>query len=110
MANTYQWAINSMNAYPQFAGQQDVVFQVSWVCSGTDGTYNAAEYGITDVTYVANSAYTPYNELTLPQVIGWVQSVLGTDGVAQVESALNAQIAAMAAPSVVTPPLPWNVS
>jgi hypothetical protein len=108
MANTYQWAVNSMTAYPEHEGQQDVVFQVSWVCSGTDGNgHNAAVYGTVDVTYQAGSHFTPYNQLTLDQVNGWVASALGPEGIAKAQSDCDEAINNQLAPSSVNPPLPW---
>jgi len=108
MANTYQWSVNYMTAYPEHEGQQDVVFQVAWVCSATDGaSHNAATYGTVDVTYQAGSQFTPYDQLTLDQVNGWVASALGPEGIAKAEADCDAQIAAQLNPSPVTPPLPW---
>ena len=109
MAITYQWAVNQMTAYPEHEGEKDVVFQVSWVCSATDGTYNAASYGTVDVNYVAGSPYTPYDQLTLGEVNNWVADALGPKGIAKAETECDAQIAAQRAPNQpVTPPLPWN--
>lgn len=109
MATTYQWAVNSMTAYPEFDGKQDVVFQVSWVCSGTDGTYNAADYGVTGVALDPNAPFTPYNELTLDQVVGWVQDALGPEGVASVLATIDDSLIAQSEPpTTVSPPLPWN--
>ena len=108
MANTYQWAVNQMTAYPEYEGQTDVVFQVAWVCSGTDGEgHNAATYGTVDVAYVPGSPYTPYNQLTLDQVNGWVAAVLGPEGVAKAEADCDVQIEAQKVPGPITPPLPW---
>jgi hypothetical protein len=110
MSNTYAWAVNSMTAYPQYAGETDVVFRIAWVCSATDGTYNAAAYGLVDTTYVAGSPFTPYDQLTIDQVNGWVADALGPDGVAKVYADCDVAIAAQQAPDLpVTPPLPWNV-
>lgn len=107
MANTYQWAVNQMTAYPEYEGETDVVFQVAWVCSGTDGTYNAATYGTVDVTYEAGAPFTPYADLTLEQVNGWVADALGPEGVAKAEADCDAQIEAQKVPGPITPPLPW---
>lgn len=110
MANQFFWAVNQMTAYPEHEGEKDVVFQVSWVLSATDGTYNSAAYGTVDVTYVAGSPYTPYDQLTLDQVNGWVADALGPEGIAKAEADCDAQIAAQKAPDQpITPPLPWNV-
>lgn len=110
MSNTYQWAVNSMTAYPEAEGEQNVVFQIAWVLSATDGTYNAATYGAVDTTYVAGTPFTPYDQLALEQVNGWVADALGADGIAKAYADCDAMIAAQQVPDQpVTPPLPWNV-
>ena len=109
MANTYQWAVTSMTAYPQYEEQTDVVFQVAWVCSGTNGTDNAAVYGSVDLTLDPAAPFTPYADLTLDQVLGWVFGSIGVDGKAAAELECDNLIAAMTAPQTVMPPLPWNV-
>jgi hypothetical protein len=37
MTNTYTWAISSMSCYPEAEGETDVVFQVNWICTASDG-------------------------------------------------------------------------
>ena len=110
MTNSYVWAVNSMTAYPEYAGETDVVFRISWVLSATDGTYNSAAYGSVDTTYVAGTPFTAYADLTLDQVNGWVATALGPDGIAKAQADCDAAIAAQQAPDLpVTPPLPWNI-
>ena len=110
MTNSYQWSVNSMTAYPEAEGEQNVVFSISWVLSATDGTYNSAAYGSVDTTYVAGSPFTPYDQLTIDQVNGWVATALGPEGIAKAQADCDAAIAAQQAPDLpVTPPLPWNI-
>ena len=108
MTNSYQWAVNSMTAYPEAEGHSDVVFQVAWVCSGTDGVNNTATYGSVDLTLDPAAPFTSYADLTLDQVLGWVYNTLGEDGVMAAETLCDEQLAAMATPTTVAPPLPWN--
>ena len=109
MANTYQWSVTAMSAYPQYESETDVVFQVAWVCSATDGVYNTAVYGSVDVPYKAGDPFTPYDQITLDQANGWVAGALGVDGINKAQDDCDAQLQAMANPQVVSPPLPWNV-
>ena len=97
-----------MTAYPDVDGKKDVVFQVAWVCSGTDGTYNAATYGTVDLTLDPTAPFTPYDQLTLDQVLGWVWGSLGDAGKSDAEANINGQIAVQANPVTISPPLPWN--
>ena len=110
MATQFFWAVNSMTAYPEAEGETNVVFQIAYVVSATDGTYNSAAYGSVDTTYVAGSPFTPYDQLTLPIVNGWVADALGPDGIAKAQADCDAAIAAQQDTSKpVTPPLPWNI-
>ena len=105
MANTYTWTVTAMDCYPQEAGLTDVVFNVHWTCSGTDGTYSGSVYSTCSVTLDPSAPYTPYAQLTQAQVLGWIW----TSGVDQTatEAAVGQQIANQVNPPVVTPPLPW---
>lgn len=108
MSVTNTWVIEQMDCYPQAEGKIDVVFTVHWRVNATDGTYNATCYGTQGVAYAAGSPFTPYDNLTQAQVIGWVQDAMGTEQVASIEAGLATSIANQVNPPVVTPPLPWN--
>ena len=101
--------VSAMNCYPQAEGETDVVLVVHWQRNGTqeqDGkTYNGSVYSICYVTYTSGSPYTPYADLTLDQVLGWIWAS-GVDKDAT-EAAVNQQIAQAINPPVITPPLPW---
>jgi len=107
MTNTYTWTVQALNCYPEYEGETDVVFVVSWRCNATDGTYSSFNTGQTQVPYISGDPYTPYADLTQEQVLGWVYAN-GVDQAA-VEAALATNIADQVNPPVVTPPLPWSV-
>jgi hypothetical protein len=107
MSITTTWIVQQMNCYPTYESQTDVVFNVHWRASATDGTYNATSYGTVGVTYEAGSPYTPYADLTQSQVVGWVQAALGAEQVATIESNLATNIDDQVNPPIVTPALPW---
>jgi len=107
MSVTNTWVIEQMDCYPQSEGQTDVVFTIHWRVNAADGVYTATSYGTVGVTYVAGSSYTPYAQLTQQQVVGWVQTAMGPEQVASIESSLSTNIADQVNPPVVTPPLPW---
>ena len=97
-----------MQVYPESQGQTDMVYTVAWVCSATDGTNWTATYGSTDIPYVPTDPYVPYADLTLSHVMAWVDEHLSPDGIAAAQVACDEQLAAMANPVSVSPPLPWN--
>ena len=108
MAITNTWAVVQMDAYPEADGETDVVFNVHWTLSATDGTYNGSVYGSQGVSLDPAAPFTPYADLTEAQVIGWVQDAMGTEQVDAYEANVAQQIADQANPPVVTPPLPWS--
>ena len=79
------------------------VVVVHYNVSATDGTYQASTYGTTSYTQTPGETYTPYDELTQPIVVGWVQEALGKD---TVEASLQSQIDALKNP-VQESGLPW---
>ena len=104
MTTQYTWTVTQMDCYPQEAGNADVVFTVHWTCAGTDGTYNASIYSTCSVP-TPSGTFTPYDQLTQSQVLGWIYAN-GVDQTAT-EAAVGQQIANQINPPVVTPPLPW---
>ena len=107
MTITNTWGIVSLECYPEYDGETDVVFTVHWTLTGTDGTYSGSVYGSVGVSLDPAAPFTPYASLTQEQVIGWVQDAMGPEQVAAYEANVAAQIDAQINPSVVTPPLPW---
>ena len=105
MNPTITWTVTAMDCYPQADGQTDVVFNVHWTCSATDGAYQASVYS-TQTVQLSGGTFTPYADLTQDQVLGWIWA----DGVhkAATEEAVLQKLQNMINPPVVTPPLPWE--
>lgn len=108
MTTTYTWAVVQMDAYPEADGETDVVFNVHWTLTGSDGTYIGSVYGSQGVTVDPDAPFVPYADLTEAQVIGWVQDALGAEQVTTLEENVAQQINNQIAPAVVTPTLPWG--
>lgn len=104
---TFNWQIEQLNCYPQSDNKTNVVFNIHWRCTGTDGTYNGSVYSTCSVNYVADTPYTPYADLTKDQVLGWIWAN-GVDQTAT-EAAVQAQIDNQINPPVLNLNPPWNV-
>lgn len=102
---TFNWTIAAMDCHPTAQGQSNVVFNVHWRCGATDGEHNADVYGTCGVKFTGGT-YTPYDQLTQEQVIGWVWA----NGVSkeEIETSLTRQIEALVNPKQVTLPVPWS--
>lgn len=101
---TITWVIEWMQCKPQEDGHTDVVITAGWRCNGTDGQYSGTVYSTAQMGPI-QAEFTPYDQLTQEQVLGWVWAA-GVDKAAT-EAAVQAQIDAQINPPVVQPPLPW---
>ena len=108
MAATFTWAVTAMDEYPEVDGEQDVVFNVHWSCSGVQDEYTGSVYSTQAVTADAEAPFTPYAQLTQDQVLGWIWAS-GVDK-ASAEAAVQQQIDNQINPPVVSLPLPWATS
>lgn len=108
MTITNTWNVVSMNAYPEYEGNADVVFTIHWTLTATEEEYAGSVYGSVGLTLDPEAPYTPYADLTQEQVISWVQDALGEEAVLGYEANVAEQISNQIAPPVVTPPLPWS--
>ena len=109
MANTYTWVIDSIDCLPSFDGKTNVVNTVHWRVNASDGVHiPVTTYGVQNLTYTAGSPFTEYTNLSEATVLGWVQTAMGANQVAAIQSDLDAQIANLLNPPIVSLPLPWT--
>jgi hypothetical protein len=104
MATTFNWVISALDCIPQTAEGQDYVVTAHWTCNGTDGTYNGSVYSTCSFPVVEGS-FTPYDQLTQEQVLGWCWAN-GVDKAAT-EAAVQTQIQNQINPPITHPALPW---
>jgi hypothetical protein len=137
--NTYTWLVDSIDCIPSLEGQTNVVCNVHWRVNAvsdimkqtiipskivfnfddtetiipeqtiTEPMYLVTTYGVQPLTYTTDSSFTEYAGLTLETVIGWVQTAMGTDKVAEIQTQLDKMIDNLANPIIVSPKLPWSV-
>jgi len=101
---TITWTIEAMDVKPTEDGHTDVVIVAHWRCTGVDSDHGASVYS-TQAMGPIQAEFTPYDQLTQQQVLGWVWAA-GVDKAAT-EAAVQQQIDAQINPPVITPPLPW---
>lgn len=112
MSATITWRVGTLECYPTYDQNKDVVFTVHWDCVGSETvnniTYNGRVYGATGVTFHSGSEFTPYDQLTQDQVLGWVWDSMGTDQKNNYEISVQTQINNQINPPIVILPLPWT--
>lgn len=107
MSTNITWKVESIECLAEKDGKQNVVFMVHWRCIGADGGYEDSSYGTQAITYEAGAPFTPYDELTEEEVIGWVKAFWGDERVSQIEARVIAQIEDQKSPPSFVAPLPW---
>lgn len=84
------------------------VLVAHWQCVDTDGDYSGRVYNTQSFEFKPDEPnFIPYDDLTEAEVIAWVQTALGEEGVAATEAAVAAQIEAQKNPPISTG-LPWS--
>jgi len=102
---TITWNISVLDCLPQSAEGADYVVTAHWQCTGVDGDYNGSVYSTCSFPVVEGTSFTPYADLTLDQVLGWIWAN-GVDKDAT-EAAVEQQVETQKNPPIVAPPLPW---
>jgi hypothetical protein len=109
MSNTiYTWKVIRMSVLPEQGRETDVVVLASYIVTGIRSGVTANLDSVQQFTY-KGGAFTPYKDLTEEQVVGWIQSELGENGVNSIYSCIDGQINSILNPPP-TPqpePLPW---
>ena len=112
MAIEIKWVISAMPAAPSEDGMTDVVKSISWTRLATETvgegetakTYTAGFPGATPCGSPDPTHFTPYNEITEPQVEGWLNELVD---VVNLDAQLTKNIQDQVTPPVVILPLPW---
>lgn len=101
---TITWTIEQMWVKPTDGSLTDVVITAAWRCTGTQDAYVGTIYNTASFAQPEGD-FTPYDQLTQDQVLGWVWA----SGVDQftTEAAVVQQIDNQINPPIITPPLPW---
>lgn len=99
---TFTTTINSM--YTLDTPDPGFVVNVLWTVTGVDGSNTASIGGNSQFT-MQEGTFTPYDQLTQAQVIGWIPA----EQIASAQACVQGQIDSMITPPVspeITP-LPW---
>ena len=109
MANTYSWNCRTVDCYPTFDEETDVVYNVHWRINATsdqvdsdDNPYTATVYGTQAISTDDIENFIPFADLTNTTVTGWVETTMGEDKVAELKSGLDSQIESKINPTSVT--------
>ena len=110
MAISYTWDCKTCDTYPTKSSKSNVVYNVHWRLTATDGSNNdsdgnpqtASTYGSQAVSTDDLSSFKNWSSLTNADVQGWVETALTADTVTAMKTSLDAVIAEKVSPTSVT--------
>lgn len=105
---TYTWQFEALDVYTTYQGLVNAVYAVHWKLTGDDGSgHVATANGTQGLGAIDPQNFTPFDNLTVSQVQGWVEARMGSE-VAEQRAALDQNIADQITPRVQTLPPPWS--
>ena len=112
MAISYAWNVSTVDTYPTKSSKSNVVYNVHWRLTATDGSNNDSDgnsqtaeiYGSRRLDTSDLSSFTNWSSLDAAKVQGWVEAALDAEEsgtVADMKTGLAAQIAKKVTPTQV---------
>lgn len=97
MANTYSWTIQKLSyeVGPDSEGHSDIVNNIDWLLTASDGEdppHEALWSGITHVSWEEGDDWIPYGDLVESDVVGWVVGGFAEGELDSMKSKLDADI------------------
>ena len=99
---TYDWNCKTVDVHPQEDEQTDVVYNVHWIVTGTNGDYSSNAIGTQIVPLSEGGAFIPFEDLTNEIVVEWTKEAMGEETVASIETGIASQIESLINPTSVT--------
>ena len=105
MAITYTWKFPHLDCNPTKDSKTNVVFNVDWRYTGTEGNYSSVEYGTASVATDDLSNFIAYDSLTKTDVEGWMGTALDVDAI---KSRISTAIDNQKNPTEISKEPPWS--
>ena len=100
---TYTWNNKTVDTYPNLDGNADVIFNVHWRLTGEDTDGNVGStYGTISLDTSDLTDFTAFADITEADINGWVEAAMGEEEIQAKKDAIDAQIAEIVNPTVVT--------
>ena len=98
-----KWDVKTVDVYPTKEDHSNVIYNVHWRVSKTEGEdYSASSYGTQSLVTDDLKKFIDFDKVKLAQVEAWVVAAMGEDAVAELAASLDAQIEAQKNPTTET--------
>ena len=109
MANTYTWDCKTVDVYPEYESNSDVVYNVHWRLNAVSNQqdaegndYTASVYGTQSLSINDIGSFIPFANLTNEIITNWTTSAIGQEQITNLEENLDLQIEGQINPTSVT--------
>ena len=99
MANTFTWDCKTVDVYPEYDSNSDVVYNVHWRLNAVSdqqdaegNNYKAVIYSTQQLSVDDIGSFIPFADLTNEVVTNWTISALGEDEIEDYKENLDEQI------------------
>jgi hypothetical protein len=86
---------------------QDVVFDIVWQRTITEGQYNSGIYCTTTLPAPDDQAFVPYDQITEQLALSWIDENTDPAKIADFDRQLQEWLDVTKVPTIVVPALPW---
>lgn len=109
MTTAYTWTISSLDVAPSEDGLIDVIKTAHWRYYATDDTdgVTAETYGAHGFASPEPASYTPFESVVQEDIVGWIEGLIGEEGVEAMNTSLNNQLENIRNPPIVSKQPPW---
>ncbi len=98
-----EWNVKTVDVYPTKDEHTNVIFNVHWRVSKTEGEdYSASSYGTQTLNTDDLSGFIDFDSVTTAEVQAWVIDAMGEEAVTELEANLDAQIESEINPTIET--------
>jgi hypothetical protein len=105
--NTYVWKIKNLDYVISDKGYFNVITNVHWSLTGSNGAYLAEVSGVQFLPTNNDKPFVAYKDLTEEIVINWLVSNFGEDQISSFKLSIDAEIEAQINPTTGNG-LPWS--
>lgn len=108
MEIVYSYYIQKIECKPEYNGLENVVYRVLWTLTGASEGFTQTLNREDFVSAPSGEDFTPFDQLTESQVMGWIESVLGEEGMQTCKDYVYQHLYKTINPDVIDIGLPWK--
>lgn len=109
MTTTFSWDCKTIDAYPQFKENSNVVYNVHWIITGVSdqldtygNPYQSRSIGTQTLKTDDITEFIPFEDLTNEIVVEWTKGAMGDEEVTDIENNIQSYLYSLINPKTVT--------